>query len=172
MSYDQRRQPAARRTSSYFPRSELTSGASNDLGRDDYVRLRNAIDGNRQCRANFSHSIVSQPAETFGERPHRNALYRVEIDERPKWDWIISGRKQNLTGQPSHRRRTRSNQRSSESGDRGVSGEHHHRATRYVRKLAPPHLPPHGQVLHDEAAASRNEARSPHSSDSSSGWSS
>ena len=46
----------------------------------DAIRLENAVDGNRQRRTDFAHSIVSEAAETLGERPYRNAFNRIEID--------------------------------------------------------------------------------------------
>ena len=46
----------------------------------DAIWLENAVDGNRQRRTDFAHSIVSEAAETLGERPYRNAFNRIEID--------------------------------------------------------------------------------------------
>ncbi len=49
-------------------------------GMCDAIWLENAVDGNRQRRTDFAHSIVSEAAETLGERPYRNAFNRIEID--------------------------------------------------------------------------------------------
>ena len=46
----------------------------------DAVCLENAIDSNRQRRTDLAHSIVSEPAEPLGERPHPNALNRIKVD--------------------------------------------------------------------------------------------
>lgn len=56
--------------------------------------------------------------------------------------------------------------------DDGVAGQDHHRSAADLGHLTPPDLPTSGDDGHEAATARRNEARSPHSSDSSSGCSS
>ena len=62
---------------------------------------------------------------------------------------------------PADRRRAGSDQRATQTRNRGVSGQHDNRPTFDLRKLTPPNLATRRKDSHDAPTASRNEARSP-----------
>jgi hypothetical protein len=41
---------------------------------------RPAVDGSRECCADLTHALVTEPAQTFDERSERHTLDGVEVD--------------------------------------------------------------------------------------------
>jgi hypothetical protein len=119
-------------------------------------------DGERA--ADLLHAIVSEAAEALYEDTGRNALDGVEVHRARARDRVGARFQQDLGGELADRRRARSDQRTSKPRDRGVTREHDYGPPANVGQLAPPHLAPRWEVGHEAPAASRNAARSPHSS--------
>ena len=134
-------------------------------------RMSVAVDSDLERIAHLAHLAVSQASESFDENSDRHALDRVEIGNARSRYGILAGLEGDFTGELADRRCARSNERSAKARDRRVSRQHDDRATTDLGKLAPPHLAPLRRT-HDAAAASRNDARLPHSSSVSSGVSS
>lgn len=131
-----------------------------------------AIDGHFKSSAYLTHPLVGQAAEPLDQETHRHALDGVQVDGAAARYWVVVRLEHHFAGQPSDRGRTRPDQRPSQPRDRGVARQNRYGATPDVGQLAPPHLAPPWELAHDAAAASRNDARSPHASVSSSGCSS
>lgn len=131
-----------------------------------------AVHGDRQSGADLLHAKVAQASESLDEHRNRDALDRVKIDCRSTRHGIAAGLEHDLARQPSDRRRARPNERPPKPRNGCISGQDDDRSLVDARELAPPHLATFGRRGHDAAAASRNEARSPHSSGSSRGWAS
>ncbi len=134
------------------------------------TRAKTAIDHCRQSTATSSaaqdvaHSVVTQTAEPFDQCCECDALDGVEVDRASSRDRIVTRFEQNFTGQPAHGGRARCDQASAQPGNRGVARQHHYRTSADLFEFTPPEFAAARFVGHDAAAASRNDARSPHSS--------
>ena len=122
--------------------------------------------------ADLTHPLVAEPAQSFDKDSDRDALDRVEIYSGQPWNGIVAGFENDLAGKAANSRRARGHQRASKSRDCSVAREDHNRAATDVRQLTPPDLPSGRKRGQEAAAASRNDAKSPHTSGSSSGCSS
>lgn len=133
-----------------------------------------AVHGNVERCADLTHPVVAEPSETLHEGRERDTLDRVEVYRGPPRDWIITRLHDNLAGETPNVGRTGSDQGASQPRNGRVTREHDNWPPADIRQLAPPHLSPCGKRAHthDAAAASRNDARSPQASVSSSGCSS
>jgi hypothetical protein len=123
-----------------------------------------AGDGDFEGGADRTHPIIAEPAEAFDKRSERDALDRIEVDDRCPRNRILAWFEQHLAGDPADRGRTRSDQCAPQPRNRGISREHDDGPTSDLGKLAPPHLASGRDRGHDAPAAPRNEAKSPHSS--------
>src|SRR3990172_9868319 len=159
-----------RESSSFSSRSALRKGPRSRSGRA--ACLGGAVDRYRQCQTDLAHSHITEPTEPLSECTSRDAFNRIQIHSRSLWNRVVSHLEHNLARETPNRGSARSNQSSSQPWDHSVTGHENDGATGDLGQLAPPDLSPRGQACHDDAAASRNEARSPHSSPSSSGCSS
>lgn len=122
--------------------------------------------------ANVLHADVRQSAKAVDEHRNRHALDRVQIDCRAPGHRIVTRLEYDLAGKASDNRRAGGDQDTAEPRYRGVAGQNDDRAPTDLGELAPPHFSSRWQRAHDAVAARRNDARSPHSSGSSSGcWS-
>lgn len=130
------------------------------------------VHGDRQRSTDIPHSLVAQAAESINEHSDGHTLDRVEVDGAPPRDWITARLEQYLTRQASDGRGARGDKGSPEAWNGSVAAQHQYRPTADLRQLAPPQFAPVRLILHNAAAAERNDARSPHSSGSSSGCSS
>lgn len=128
-----------------------------------------AVDGDFECFADFAHTLVAESAEAFDQRPDRNALDRIEVDDRDERDRVVRGLEEDLRRDTADCGCARPDQGAPQSRDRRVSGEHHYRPAPDLWKLAPPNIASRRKRSHDAPAGARNEARSPHASASSSG---
>lgn len=135
-------------------------------------RSARAIDRDGQGVAHLAHTSVAQPAEPVDQDGKRDAFDRVEVDRRTARYGVVSGLKHHFADEPTNVRRARRDQCAPVPRDRRITREHDDRTAADLGHLAPPNLAPRGQCGHVAAAARRNEARSPHSSGSSSGCSS
>lgn len=131
-----------------------------------------AVHCDRQSGTNLFHSQVAQAAEPLHENAGRHALDGVQVDGGSARHRIFAGIQHDFARQVANGRGARSDQRAPKSWDGCVSGEDHDGSPADVRELTPPEFATRRNRCHDAAAASRNDARSPHSSASSSGWSS
>jgi hypothetical protein len=128
-----------------------------------------AVDRDGERPADLLHALVTQATQPIDEHTDGNALDRVEVD-RAHLGYRIGARfEQHLARQLADGRRARRDKGAPETRDRDVSAQHHDRSTADVWQLAPPHLTSTRLVAHEADAAARNDARSPHSSASSSG---
>ena len=134
--------------------------------------LGQAVDSDSQRRTDLAHPVVAQATETLRQGSNRDALDRIEIDGRAAWDRILTRLEHHLARNPPDIGGARCDQCASKPRDCDVACYNNDRAARNLREFTPPDLSSHRKVVHDDAAASRNEARSPHSSDSSIGCSS
>jgi hypothetical protein len=128
-----------------------------------------AGDGDLEGFADLQHPLVAEAAETLDQRRQRDALERIEIDDRCAWHGIVARLQQHLAWNAADRRRARSDQRASKARNRRVSREHDYRTSTDLRELTPPDFSPSRKRAHEEPAAARNDARSPHSSPASTG---
>ncbi len=125
--------------------------------------------GDLEGTADLTHSLIAEAAEALDEGSERNALDRVEVDDRPPGNGILARLEQYLAGNRTDRRGTRPDEGAAKARDGRVSREDHDWAPSGLGDLAPPDLASRGNCCHDAPAAVRNESRSPHSSASSSG---
>lgn len=139
--------------------------------RDMACSLR-TVNGDREGGADFSHSRFGQSSQPFNESCDRDAFDRVEIDCRAKGHGVISGLEENFAREVSDGGRAGGDEGPTEAWDDGVTRQDNDRSTVDLRHLAPPDLPARWELCHEAPTARRNEARSPHSSGSSSGCSS
>jgi len=119
--------------------------------------------------ADLLHAPVAESAETLDECRERHALDRIEIHDRGARHGIVARLEQHLARDAADRRCAGSDQRAPKTRDRRVSRQHDDRPAPDLGKLTPPDFSPRRKRVHDEPAAARNEARSPHSSPESSG---
>ena len=131
-----------------------------------------AVDGDLESTADLAHAGIGQPSESRDEHGDPDALDGVEVDCCSARDRVVAGLEDDFAGKRSNRCRARCDKCSSKSRDRRVARQDDDGAPADLGKLAPPQLSPRRQRAHEAAAACRNEARSPHSSGSSSGSSS
>lgn len=120
-------------------------------------------------RADLVHPLVAETTETLSERTDRDAFDRIEIHCETLWDRVAIRLEDDFAREATDVGCARSNQGAPEPGDRNVARQDNDRTAGDLGQFAPPDFSPARQLLHDDAAARRNDARSPHSSDSSSG---
>jgi hypothetical protein len=130
------------------------------------------VDRDREGAADLSQAPVGQTAESFDQDAGCDTLDRVEVDGRTARDRIVAGFEDDLAGQRPDGCRARRDEHSPEPRDGRVARQDNDGTPANISQLAPPHLTPSGEGVHDAPAARRNDARSPHSSGSSSGCSS
>jgi len=130
------------------------------------------VDGDGEGVTDLSHALVAQAAGPVDQNSDGHALDRVEIDNAHAGNRIDAWLEHHLTRQASDSRGARGHQRPTESGNGGISTQHHDGSSADVGQLAPPELAASGLVGHEAAAAERNDPRSPHSSASVAGCSS
>lgn len=128
------------------------------------------VDRNADRGTNLSHAVAAQRSKAIDEHTGRHALDRVQVDGATAGDRVLARFEDDLARYPADRGRAGSHEGPSEPRDRHVPGEHEYRSAPDVGKLTPPKLPSPGRACHERPAASRNEARSPHSSGPSIGW--
>ena len=131
-----------------------------------------AVDGNSQSGTHLTHPRVAEPAQPVDQYGERHALHRVEVDRRATRNRVVTRLEDDFALEPTNGCGAWCDQRSSMSREHGVTREHNDRPTADLDQLAPPDLPSAGKAAQDAAAARRKDARSPHSSGSSSGCSS
>lgn len=131
-----------------------------------------AVDGDGECRADLPHSSIGESTEPLHQRRDGDALHRIEAHDTAPRDRVLSGFEAYFADQAADRRGAGSDERSAVSRDHRVAGKNHHGATADVCYFAPPDFTASRLRRHERAAASRNDARSPHASGSSSGCSS
>ena len=127
------------------------------------------VNGDVERCADLAHPLIAVASQSLRECSDRDTLCRVEIHRRGSGDRVRRGLEEDFARYPADGGRTRGNDRSSQSWNGDIPGQHHDRSAGNIGQLAPPDLTPCGQGAHDNPAASRNEARSPHSSGSSIG---
>ena len=130
---------------------------------------RSAVDSDLKGSADFAHAGIGETTKSLDKNTHGNAFNRVEIDRRRPRDGIVASLQEHLAGQAPNRRGAGRNDRAFQSWDRCITGQDDYRTATNVREFTPPDLTAGGNRAHDAAAASRNDARSPHSSTSLSG---
>ena len=136
------------------------------------VRISTTVDEQllaaaRETRSGVTDSVLID--EALDERRQRDALDRIEVHDRRARHGIVAWLQQHLAWDAADRCRAGSDQRAAETWDRRVSRQHDDRAAPDLGELTPPDFSPRRKRVHDEPAAARNEARSPHSSPASSG---
>jgi len=124
------------------------------------------VHGDVERLTDGSHPLVSQPSQPLDKHRDRNALDRVEVDSRSQRDRVAVRLDDDLARETSNRRRTRRDERASQPWDCRIAREHDDWPPADVWQLTPPELSSRwdGARGHDAAAASRNDARSPHAS--------
>jgi hypothetical protein len=55
-----------------------------------------AVDSDLERFAELTHAVVAESAEALDQRPDRNALNRIEIDDRGERDWVSRRLEENL----------------------------------------------------------------------------
>ena len=108
-----------------------------------------AVDGDFERFADFTHAVAAESAEALDERSDRNALDRIEIDDRGKRDWVSRRLEENLGRDAADRGRARSDQSTPQTWDRRVSREYDHRSASDLWKLAPPDITARRERSHD-----------------------
>ncbi len=131
-----------------------------------------AVNGNFEGLTELPHPDVAEATDPFREGAEANALDRVQVSHAVPWHGVVAGFEDNLTGQATDGRGARSDDCPPKARNGGVAGQHDDRPSTNVGKLTPPYVSPSRQRTQDAAAETLNDARSPHSSFSSSGWSS
>lgn len=126
------------------------------------MRVASAIDGDLEGLTHLSHAPVTQPADAIYQYADRDALHGIEIRDAALRNRVFSRLEQDLAGKPSNRCGAGGDESASQPRDGGVSREHDDGPPVEFRQLAPPDLA--ASRRHERAAASRNDARSPHSS--------
>ena len=131
-----------------------------------------AVDGDCEGGTDLAHANLGHPAQPLDEDGDRDAFDRVEIHRRAKRDRVVTWFEHHLAGKPPDGRRAGSHECAAMPWDDHVAGQDNYRSATDLGHLTPPDFPPSREGSHDAAAALRNDARSPHSSGSSSGCSS
>ncbi len=130
---------------------------------------RLAVDGDLQCGTDLPHACIAQSADAFDEYGEGHAFNRVEIHGAEATDGIVPWLENDFTRQTSDRGRTWCDEGSSKPRYGGIAREHDDGPPPDVGRFAPPQLASQRCGHQVAAAAARNDARSPHSSGSSSG---
>jgi hypothetical protein len=130
------------------------------------------VDSHCKGGTDLAHSGVTQTPQPADEDRDRDAFDRVEVHRRTTRHGVVTGFEHDFADEPSNRRRTWSHERAEMARDHCVARQDDDRSTTDLGHLAPPDLPTRGKGAHEAAAARRNDAKSPHSSCSSSGCSS
>ena len=119
--------------------------------------------------ADLTDAIVAETAEALRERADGHTLDRVQIHGRHQRYRIETWLEHDFAREITDRGRTRCDHRPTKSGDRDITRQDDDRTRRQLRQITPPDFSAAGKIGHEEAAASRNDAKSPHASSSSSG---
>ena len=138
-------------------------------GDRDMRSSASAVDCDFKRLADRTHALVAESTEALDQRSDGNALNRIEIDDRDERDRVFRGLEEDLGRDAADRGCARPDQGAPQTRDRRVSGEYDYRPAPDLWKLAPPEIASRRKRSQDAPAAARNEARSPHSSASSSG---
>ncbi len=128
-----------------------------------------AVCGNFERTADLPHARSTQRADSIDEQCDRNGFNGVEVHHASAIDRVIARFQDNFARQASDGCRAGRNQRAPHPWNRGIARQHDDRSSTDLGRFAPPQLASLRQVRHFAAAASRNDARSPHSSGSSIG---
>lgn len=128
-----------------------------------------AVDRDGESSADLSHTTVGQSSEPLDEDGDGDTRNRVQIDRAASGDWVLARLEADFADESADRGGTRCDECTPVTRDHCVAGKDNHRAAPDLGHLAPPDLAARRRRAHDRAAASRNDARSPHSSGSSSG---
>ena len=147
------------------PSSRPEAARFRGVGRE----LVGAVDSNREGGADLAHAGVAQAAQAADEHGDRHAFDRVEVDCRTAGYRIVASLQHYFADEATNRRRTRRYECTAVPRDHRVARQDHDRSASDPLHLAPPHFTACGKPAHDDAAARRKDARSPHSSGSSSG---
>ena len=121
-------------------------------------------------RADLSHPRVAEATKPLDEQPDRDRFDGVEVDRASTLNRVLHRLEHDLAGEPSDGRRARRHQCPTKPMNRSVSRQHDNGSAADTRRLAPPQLATTRKIGH-RPAASRKDARSPHSSGSSRGCS-
>ena len=128
-----------------------------------------AVDRDLERRADLAHPTIAQRPDPIHQHCDGDALDGVQVRRTTTRNRVIARLEDHLAGEPPDRGRAGGDERPTKPGDGGVAREDDDRSAPDLGQLAPPGFSPPRDV-HDDAAASRNEARSPHSSRPSMGW--
>ena len=128
-----------------------------------------AADGDVESCTDLAHPLIAQAAQSLGECPDRDALDRIEVHGGGSGNWILGWIEGDLAGQSPDGGGAGGDYSPLQPWNGDVSRHDDYRSAGNLLQFTPPDLTASGQILHDEPAASRNEARSPHSSGSSIG---
>lgn len=155
--------PRQRRRSSGVLAAEVGDAAPASVG---------TVDSHRKGGADLAHPGVAQTPQPADEDCKRDAFDRVEVHCRTTRHGVVTGFEHDFADEPPKRCRAGRYECAAVSRDHCVARQHDDWSTTDFGHLALPDLPSQGDGAHDDAAARRNDARSPHSSGSSSGCSS
>ena len=130
------------------------------------------VNRNGEGFADFGDPGVTQSPDSIDKHTYGNAFDGVKVDSCAPDDRFYAWFKHHFTRQPSDGCCALGYQRSMQTRDGNISGEHDDRTAADLGGFAPPKFSTQRQGTHEAAAADRNELRSPHSSRSSIGCSS
>ena len=74
------------------------------------VFSREAVDSDRQCRANLTHPFIAEATKPVCERGDRDAFNGVEVHRRTERDRVVAGFEDDFARQPADVGRTGCNQ--------------------------------------------------------------
>jgi hypothetical protein len=131
-----------------------------------------AVDRDGEGSADLSHASVGQPSEALDEDRNGDTLDRVQVDRAASGYRILARLETDFADEAADRGRAWRDKCTPVSRDHRIAGEDDDRAAADPSHLTPPDLGARWQRVHDRPAASRNDAKSPHSSGSSRGCSS
>src|SRR6476659_8262785 len=77
-----------------------------------------AVDGDLERLADLAHAHAAKSAQAFDQRSYRNALDRIEIDDRYQRNRVVRGLEENLSRDSPDRGRARSDQCTTQTRDR------------------------------------------------------
>jgi hypothetical protein len=86
-----------------------------------------AVDGDLERFADLPHTVVAESAQAVDQRSNRDALDRVEIDDRNEWDRVARRLEQDLGRDVANRGRARPDQSTPQTRDSSVTREYDHR---------------------------------------------
>src|SRR5680860_324323 len=161
-------------TATAATRATVMAGSGSSIGTRPPLWSGSARTVDRDCESgtDLTHARLGHASQSAHEDGDRDALDRVEVHRGAKRHRVVTGFEHDLAREPSYGRRTWSHECAAMPWNDCVARQDDYRSTTDLGHLAPPHLPSSGDGGHDAATARRNEARSPHSSGSSSGCSS